>query len=581
MKTVLAAVNSQYIHSNLAVWQLKANCAPAAGEVVVREYNVNQQPKWVYNNIVEERPDVAAFSCYIWNIDYVLRLAEDLKAAMPGLFIVLGGPEASFGYQELLMKNPFIDAVLVGEGEHTFSQLLERLSRKQPLEMDGLCTQTDKRETTYITEPDLNLLADPYTPEMLEATKGKILYFEGSRGCPFSCSYCLSQISHGVRYLDMERIKETLLRLEQAGVALLKFVDRTFNCHTQRAVELWNFAAQLKTLKLHFEIGADLVNQAQLAALGRLPAGRVQLEAGVQSTNLKTLSTVCRTTDLNSLKENSSRILALHTIHYHLDLIAGLPYEDYQSFGRSFDEVYALHPHQLQLGFLKMLKGSRIRAEKELYGYRFRSYPPYEVISTHCLSAAEVVRLTYVEEAVERYYNTGRFRLTLPWLLQKWESPFRFYEALADYLNSTGALSRSVAAGRQYVMLLEFARGFCEEKEVYVLKELLRCDYLLSGLKGSIPQELTNDSCRYTKAFADAFFEEGRFEAYGLAAPKNKKEMMKRYTFARFLINPFSPEACQTTMLLIDYSRKLPVEEQYFSRILAESPLHQREIDLK
>lgn len=569
MKTILAAVNSQYIHSNLAVWQLKANCPADAGDVAVREYHINQQLKWVYQDILDQAPDVVAFSCYIWNIEFVLKLAEDLKAAAPSCLILLGGPEVSFDYQQLLRTHPFVDGIFVGEGEHTFSNVLTQLHHNLPLESEGLCLQSNIRPTAYVTEPDLNALADPYTQEMLEATKGKILYFEGSRGCPFSCSYCLSQISHGVRNLSLERIEETLLRLEQSGVELVKFVDRTFNCDTRRAVAIWQFAAaRLHTLKLHFEIGADLLNEAQQAALAALPTGSVQLEAGVQSVNPQTLGCVCRKMDLERLKENVQAIVQLDKVHCHLDLIAGLPYEDYNSFAHSFDWVFALRPHQLQLGFLKMIKGSKIRSQAEEFGYRYRSYPPYEVVSTACLSASEMNRLAQIEEMVERYYNSGRFALSLEWLLNKWNSPFRLFEALAAYLSQQCSLGQSVAAGRHFTMLFEYGRQCLTAEESLTLRELLRCDYYLSGLKGTLPQPLANEAYRYTKPYAEAFYTQQLFFQYGLLQPLNKKELFRQYLFLGTDVNPFLPVVRKKTLLLIDTAKKSPVSGRYFSQIV-------------
>lgn len=575
MKTLLAAVNSQYIHSNLAVWQLKANCTAQSGNVLVREYNINQQLKWVYSDIIGEKPDVIAFSCYIWNIDFVLKLAEDLKNALPDCYLVLGGPEVSFDYQALLKNHSYIDAVLVGEGEHTFPALLEQLHMGSTPKLDGLCTKNSPEKTAYITEHDLGALADPYTPEMLSATKGKILYFEGSRGCPFSCSYCLSQLSHGVRYLPMDRIKSTLLRLEQNGVTLLKFVDRTFNCNSERAVEVWRFAAEeLTHLKLHFEIGADLVDTQQLAVLSQMPVGRIQLEAGVQSTNPKTLATVCRKTNLEQLQKNSRKIMSFQNIHFHLDLIAGLPHENYVSFSHSFDNVFALHPHQLQLGFLKMLRGSKIRKEAGQYQYRYRSYPPYEIISSHCLSPKDLAKLMKLEETLERYYNSGRFALSLPWLIKKWDRPFRFFELLTDYLEQQGALSQSVAADRQFVMLLSFAENHLPGAQQVILRELLRCDYLLSGLKGALPTALINEAYRYTKPLAEEFYEKNLFAHYGLLRPINKKEMMKQYGFACFSVNPFEPDQEQENVFLIDYTKKSQLSGRYFSLNITQPPLH-------
>lgn len=564
MKTLLLAVNSQYIHSNIAVWQLKANCHDDCGEVVVKEFNINQQQKWLFANILDEAPQVVAFSCYIWNIDFVLKLAEDVKAALPKVKIILGGPEVSFDYMELMTINSFIDFVVVGEGESTFPRLLTSIKNNFNDPIPGVCRQIDIKETDYITEKEFYSFPSPYTDEMLQETKGKIMYFEGSRGCPFSCSYCLSQISHGVREMPLEQVESTLSFLHSKGVTLLKFVDRTFNANRRRADQIWEFAKNnLPNMKLHFEIGADLLDNANMSVLQQMPADSIQLEAGVQSTNPKTLSTVCRSTDIKKIKENSLKILSFKNIHYHLDLIAGLPFEDLESFKNSFNEVYALRPHQLQLGFLKMLKGSKIRKEQNQYGYIFRNSPPYEIISNSFIAANEIVVLAKIEEVVERYYNSSRFALSIDFLEKHFGNPFEMYNGLADYMCKVKLLDRSVGADAQFTSILDFAKGVLSEDAAVFFKEILRCDWALSGLKGKMPEAIIDKDNYFTKGFANKFFDEKLFKKYGLDAPENKKEMMKYYGFFSFSANPFTNINTESTKIVVDYNHKNKISERF------------------
>lgn len=557
MKTLLLAVNSQYIHSNIAVWQLKANCSDDCGKVIVKEFNINQQQKWCFAKIVDESPDVVAFSCYIWNIQFVLKLANDVKSALPNVKIVFGGPEVSFDYMELMEANSFIDFVIVGEGETTLPKLISAIKRDDSKPIIGVCRQDEIKKTEYVTEKEFYNFPSPYTEEMLQFTKGKIIYFEGSRGCPFSCSYCLSQISHGVREMPVEQIKSTLLFLQESGVSLLKFVDRTFNANRRRADQIWQFAKDnLPNMKLHFEIGADLLDDTNLSVLKGMPVDSIQLEAGVQSTNPKTLATVCRSTNLKRLKENSYKILSFKNIHYHLDLIAGLPFEGLESFKNSFNEVYALHPHQLQLGFLKMLRGSKIRNEKNLYGYVFRNSPPYEIISNDYISSREIIMLTKIEEVVERYYNSSRFILSLSFLEKRFENTFQMFSDIADYMCKVNILDTSVSADTHFTSLLNFANTILAYNEAVFFKELLRCDWALCGFRGNAPEALVDKDNYFTKEFADNFYKNNLFTQYDLVKPENKKAMMKWYGFFSFSANPFTDINTEPTKIIVDYNQK-------------------------
>lgn len=530
MKTLLVAMNSQYVHSNLAVWQLKACCTDECGEVAVKEYNINQQLKWILNDIVGQSPDVVAFSCYIWNIEMMYKLMQDVKTCLPDAVIIAGGPEISFDYEKILKEHGFIDYIAVGEGDETLPHLLRSLANGESCKIDGICSSKDIKPTNYAVVKDIDSLPSPYTDEMLESANGKIIYIETSRGCPFSCSYCLSQISHGVRYVSIEKVKQTLVMLENKGIKLLKFTDRTFNCNEKRALEIWRFAKEnISKMKLHFEVGADLFSDEAIEFLEQMPCSSIQLEAGVQSTNEKTLSTVCRKTSLQKLFSNSRKILSFNNIHYHLDLIAGLPYEDYETFAKSFDDVYSLRPHQLQLGFLKMLKGSKIRREADMYNYKYRSYAPYEVISNDFLSVGDTMKLIKIEEALERYYNSGRFKISLPMIEKKFSGAFRMYEAIAYFLDKIGAVDRSVGISNQFDMLYDFGKTVFSQDEQELFADCLRADWAISGFKGKMPSSIPEKQIE--KQFTDEFFKTEQYKNFVNSDFENKKEIMKSLSF--------------------------------------------------
>ncbi|HHW48406.1 MAG TPA: B12-binding domain-containing radical SAM protein, partial [Clostridiaceae bacterium] len=391
MRTVLVALNSKYIHSSLAPWYLKAACGDGCGEIIVLEYTINDDIENVLGEIYSLKPDVAAFSCYIWNIGKALRLSENLKKVLPSVKIVLGGPEVSFDAEKIMEENQFIDYIITGEGEAAFKSLLTALKdlKDEPeksllssigslvYRFDGNIFSNNPCELIK----DLDQIPSPYTGEMLASTSDKVVYFESSRGCPFSCSYCLSSTIDGVRHFSLDRVKSELFKLIKAGVKLVKFVDRTFNCNKARAKEIFKFVIEHgENTAFHFEAAADLFDDEMIEMLSQAPSGRIQFEIGIQSTNMQTLAAVNRKSNLDRVFDNVRKLRQHGNIHLHLDLIAGLPYEDFCSFKTSFDAVYSLKPHNLQLGFLKMLKGSKIRREAYKYSYNYRSYPPYEVL---------------------------------------------------------------------------------------------------------------------------------------------------------------------------------------------------------
>lgn len=497
MKFLLTAINAKYIHSNLAVYSLRAAAlaaAPASDKhepfsVELAEFTINHRTEEILRDIFLRKPDVLLFSCYIWNIVYVRELAENCKKIMPEVPVWLGGPEVSYDAEKFLRENPAADGILCGEGEETFRLLAECYAAGQAdtehlAEIPGLVFREPVesaarpiRVNTPAPLPDLSALPFPYGE--LAEFENRIIYYESSRGCPFSCSYCLSSIEKSVRFRDIEKVCRELQFFLDRRVPQVKFVDRTFNCRKSHAMAVWSYILEHDNgiTNFHFEIEAELLDEEELALLERMRPGLVQLEIGVQSANRETLKAVRRSTDLERLRSVVERIRDGKNIHQHLDLIAGLPFEDYESFGHSFDQVFALKPEQLQLGFLKVLKGAPMYEEARKYGIAYRSQPPYEVLFTPWLSFSDILRLKMIEEMVEIYYNSHQFGMTLGQLIPRFSSAFAFFEQLALYYerNQEGQKSSRV---RKYELLLGFAsEHFPEDEDRY--RELLTIDYYL------------------------------------------------------------------------------------------------------
>ena len=497
MKFLLTAINAKYIHSNLAVYSLRAAAlaaAPASDKhepfsVEVAEFTINHRTEEILRDIFLRKPDVLLFSCYIWNIVYVRELAENCKKIMPEVPVWLGGPEVSYDAEKFLRENPAADGILCGEGEETFRLLAECYAAGQAdtehlAEIPGLVFREPVesaarpiRVNTPAPLPDLSALPFPYGE--LAEFENRIIYYESSRGCPFSCSYCLSSIEKSVRFRDIEKVCRELQFFLDRRVPQVKFVDRTFNCRKSHAMAVWSYILEHDNgiTNFHFEIEAELLDEEELALLERMRPGLVQLEIGVQSANRETLKAVRRSTDLERLRSVVERIRDGKNIHQHLDLIAGLPFEDYESFGHSFDQVFALKPEQLQLGFLKVLKGAPMYEEAQKYGIAYRSQPPYEVLFTPWLPFSDILRLKMIEEMVEIYYNSHQFGMTLGQLIPRFSSAFAFFEQLALYYerNQEGQKSSRV---RKYELLLGFAsEHFPEDEDRY--REFLTIDYYL------------------------------------------------------------------------------------------------------
>ena len=574
MKTLLIAINSRYIHSSLAPWYLKASCGDSFGEIKVVEYTINDYTDSVLRKIYEEKCDVAAFSCYIWNFDEVIKVVDNLKKVSPGIRIVLGGPEVSFDPFDILNKYKSVDFVLSGEGEESFRLLLK--SFQDPYvelkDIGGLCYREKGQVTgnaSLALIGDLNSIPSPYTEDMLKFSKGKIIYYESSRGCPFSCSYCISSTYNGVRYFSIDRVKEELLRIINAGTALVKFVDRTFNCSKERAKEILRFVIDnSKETRFHFEAAADLFDEEMLEILSDAPHGMIQLEIGIQSTNTLTLQAVNRKTDLEKVFYYVNRITEQKNIHIHLDLIAGLPHEDYNSFKKSFDDVYRLMPHKLQLGFLKLLKGSGIRKDCSKFGYEFREYRPYEVLSNSRIGFGEIMTLKGIEDLVERYYNSGRFKLSLRFVIDNcFDSPFEFYECLYSYYREMGCIERSISSRELYSILLEFTEKMQLKVNSELLKELLKFDFMISDNTNNLPAGLCRDSAKAFREDCFAFLkEEDNIMSY---LPQFKgqpaKKIINKVHFERFLYDLTSENGFErkNTIYLFNYATKDEVTGHY------------------
>lgn len=523
MKTIIVTLNSKYVHSSLAPWLLKAYCGSECGDIQVLESTINDNMEAVLTDLYSRKADVIAFSCFIWNIAQSLRLAEDIKKLSPSSAVVLGGPEVSFDAEELARKHPFVDFIIQGEGEATFKRLLQALkgisvnrlaggacsSSENALEPWGDSTQEFERIGRLVYRKngsivsnaedrlicDLNSIPSPYTHEMLQSIGNRIVYFESSRGCPFSCSYCLSSTFEGVRFYSMERVKADLKKLAELGVKQVKFVDRTFNCHKARAKEILRFILDLPgSTNFHFEVAADLFDEELLELISKMPSGKIQFEIGMQTVNEAALCAVNRRTDTGLVLRNIAKLRQYGNVHLHLDLIAGLPYESLQSFRHSFDEAYRIAPHQLQLGFLKMLKGAGIRKQAEEHGYIFRSYPPYELLASRYMSYEDLQELKGMEELLDRYYNSGKFSYTLGYLMRKhFSSPFTFYQKILTFCRGCGYLRQPVSGRELYTLLDAFCRSELTAEEGRRINEILKLDFLASDNSGNLPPGIVRE----------------------------------------------------------------------------------------
>lgn len=487
MKILLAACNAKYIHSNLAVYDLKAYSSDYDEHVILKEYTINQPKDEILKDIYSSGADVVCFSCYIWNISFVRELIRDLVKILPKTAFWAGGPEVSYDAEKFLTEMPEMTGVMVGEGEKTFHDLLEfYIDGKDSLEeISGIAYRTGDKIIHNGWRELMDLSAIPFVYEHLEKFENRIIYYESSRGCPFSCSYCLSSIDKKLRFRDLELVKKELQFFLDHRVPQVKFVDRTFNCKHEHAMTIWKYILEHDNgvTNFHFEISADLLREEEMELMSQMRPGLIQLEIGVQSTNPETIRAIHRHMDLKKLEHCVNRVHSFRNIHQHLDLIAGLPYEDYDTFHQSFNDVYQMKPDQLQLGFLKVLKGSLMQKEAEVYGIVYKEKEPYEVLSTNWLTYGEVLKLKMVESMVEVYYNSGQFWHTLEYLVPFEKDAFTFYEKLGSFYEKKGYSEISHSRMRRYEILLEYLQEETDVPTEVAAQKMLYDLYLREKLK--------------------------------------------------------------------------------------------------
>lgn len=496
MKIILSTLNAKYIHSSLALRYLKSYCEKQQSrEIEIMEFSINEFGPDIMARLFRQNPDILCFSCYIWNIRMILEICHDIKQVSPRTLIILGGPEVSYDAANILQENEAVDFVVRGEGEATLHELLQALENQHmPDNIAGISYRLAGR---IINNPDRALLSDldqtpfPY-PSDLGNYQDKIVYYESSRGCPFNCSYCLSSTQHGVRFFSLERVKRDLSLLMSQKVREIKFVDRTFNCNEKRAMEIMRYIiGQNPKCKIHFELDASLLSVEMLDFLQSVPPDLFNFEIGIQSTNQTALNSVNRKSDWVRQNHNIKRLQSYHNIHLHLDLIAGLPFESYREFAHSFNDVYALKPDVLQLGFLKLLKGSAIRNIADQHAYVFQQHAPYEVLSNRYLDYAALTRLKDIEELLEKYHNSGDMKQSLAYIIQSVydNDAFAFFEEFADDWHQKKHDHIGHKKERLYGFLMLFiAERYADHKDV--VNELLKYDFYLRNRTDLLPDHL-------------------------------------------------------------------------------------------
>lgn len=562
MKILLTAINAKYIHSNLAVYSLSSYAKQRGIGSEIREFTINQPVEEILAQIYMSRPDLVCFSCYIWNITYIEELTRELYKLMPQVPLWVGGPEVSFETENFLRSHPEITGIMVGEGEETFYCLAEMYQKEELCldQVDGICYRQGDRIVTTGARRPLAMDDLPFCYENPDFFSHRIIYYESSRGCPFACSYCLSSVDKCLRFRSLSLVRKELKCFLDYEVPQVKFVDRTFNCNHSHAMEIWKFIRDNDNgiTNFHFEISADLLTDEEIQLLASMRPGQVQLEIGVQSVNEKTIDEIHRTMNLDRLKKVTTLVAEQGNIHQHLDLIAGLPWEDFESFRQSFEEVYALKPNQLQMGFLKVLKGSYLYEHREEYGLLYRSSPPYEVLATKWLSFDQVIRLKQVEEMLEVYYNSGQFEVTVKVLEKAVEDAFGLYDALGDFYREKGYFHMSHSRIRRCEILLEFLesrqfREICRQyPERSMVEEALTFDiYYRENAKSRPPFAPVSDG---VKEMRRRFEKKGRnvhVERFTWKFPMKEERTLKRL-----------PEKTDGEWILFDYDYRDPLDHQ-------------------
>lgn len=561
MKILLTAINAKYIHSNLAVYSLKNYVEGFGQNVDLVEYTINQNLDDILADLFLKHPDILCFSCYLWNISYVKQLIVEVKKVLPKVRIWLGGPEVSYSAIKVIQEYTQVDGIICGEGEQTFLEVVEyyRGKRDSLQEINGIVYRegkTSENDGRIVENPFrsvMDLSAVPFVYNHMDRFAHKIIYYESSRGCPFSCSYCLSSVDKRLRFRNLDLVKEELQALIDAKVPQVKFVDRTFNCKHEHALEIWKYLSEHDKgiTNFHFEVAADLLNEEELSLIEKMRPGLIQLEIGVQSTNPKTIKEIHRAMKFDVVKRNVERIHKKGNIHQHLDLIAGLPYEDYESFRNSFNDVYALKPEQLQLGFLKVLKGSYMYENAQRYELVYQERPPFEVLSTKWLSYADIIRLKGIEEMVEVYYNSRQFEHTLEKLEHAFEDSFSMFEALSRYYEKRGLSSLNHSRIARYEILLQFIEEKAE-KDFEAYRRLLTFDlYLRENVKNR--PEFSGEET-VSKEEAAAFYDsESETHHYLRGYERYDKRQIRKMTHL---------EKVNGNMYLFDYKNRSPLTNQ-------------------
>ncbi|MHB8063644.1 MAG: B12-binding domain-containing radical SAM protein [Ruminiclostridium sp.] len=581
MKTVLAGINSKYIHTCLAIWYLKAsilkyeNLNDSGNSIITREFTINDNKDNILSEIYKEKPDVLAFSSYIWNIEMILVLSKEIKKLLPQCTIILGGPEVSYDANTVLEDNYAIDFVLCGEGEEAFPMLYASLLNHSEdyKELSGIAYRTQNsivyREGFSLVQ-NLNEIESPYTSELMESVTNRIVYYESSRGCPFSCSYCISSTFNGVRFYSLDRVKRDLNGLLMYKPKLIKFVDRTFNCNKQRAKEIFKYILTLECNTLfHFEAAADLFDDELLELLSHARKGLIQLEIGIQTINTNALEEINRVTDLDKLFKNVCNILNNGNIHVHVDLIAGLPLEDLKSFKKSFNSVYNMRPHKLQLGFLKLLKGSKVRIEARKHGFAFRNYAPYEVLSNNYVSYEDILLLKDVEEVLERYFNSARFENSLKFIEEGLCShAFELYHKLSVFCRESGYLDRPISYRENISILYSFFKNInTSEKYLEMFRQRMIFDFLSSDSSCAIPECLKREGDMLSVKNIHLLLKDEEFiKAY---LPEfngiQTKNILKSVFF--IVLRDFTKAG---EIIMFDYSQKDLMSDRYRSIVITE-----------
>ncbi len=565
MNIILTAINTKYIHSNLAVYSLRAYAKEYREEVTIAEYTINQQLDEILMDLYKKKPDVLCLSCYIWNLTYVEELVAEFHKICPDVPIWVGGPEVSYDAKSVLARLPQVTGVMCGEGEATFLEVLRHYHGEEIslCDISGIAYRDGDRIVQNPWRKVLDLSSIPFVYDDMETFRNKIIYYESSRGCPFSCSYCLSSVDKSLRFRDLELVKKELQFFIDHKVPQVKFVDRTFNCKHEHSMAIWSYLKEHDKgiTNFHFEVAADLLSEEEIRLIGEMRPGLIQLEVGVQSTCEETIREIRRSMKFEKVEEVVKAVQSKGNIHQHLDLIAGLPYEDLDRFKQSFDEVYALHPEQLQLGFLKVLKGSYMEEQKEAYGLVYKTKPPYEVRATKWLSFEDIMELKAVEEMVEVYYNSGQFSHTLKRLEKAYASAYKLYQSLATYYETHSLHMMSHSRVTRYEILLEFIREF-HEQEMPVLRELLTFDFYLRENAKSRPSFV--GEYRVSKDELNCIYEqESECPKFLVGYENYDKRQLRRMTHVEeFSVDVAGDLSAGKVRILFDYKNRNPLTKE-------------------